>query len=47
MTTSNHRPFIYPEGKIDLVPGEGINGSGRMGGVKYADYALTMFLNTG
>ncbi|MBI9088416.1 MAG: LTA synthase family protein [Desulfobacterium sp.] len=40
MTTSNHQPFTYPEGKIDLIPGEGVNGSGRNGGVKYADYAL-------
>ncbi|MCK5836454.1 MAG: LTA synthase family protein [Desulfobacula sp.] len=40
MTTSNHRPFTYPEGKIDLPPGDGITGSGRQGGVKYADYAL-------
>lgn len=40
MTTSNHQPFTYPQGKIDLVPGEGINGSGRSGGVKYTDYAL-------
>lgn len=40
MTTSNHQPFTYPEGKIDLLPGEGGTGSGRSGGVKYADYAL-------
>ena len=40
MTTSNHRPFTYPEGKIDLVPGEGKNGAGRSGAVKYTDYAL-------
>ena len=35
MTTSNHRPFTFPSGKIDLPPG-----SGRSGGVKYTDYAL-------
>ncbi|PZQ47672.1 MAG: sulfatase, partial [Micavibrio aeruginosavorus] len=35
MTTSNHRPYTYPEGKIDLP-----SGSGRKGGVKYTDYAL-------
>ena len=40
MTTSNHQPFTYPQGKIDLVPGEGSGGSGRAGGVKYTDYAL-------
>lgn len=35
MTTSNHRPFTYPEGKID-IPID----SGRAGGVKYADFAV-------
>ena len=40
MTTSNHQPFTFPEGKIDLTPGEGRGGSGRSGGVKYTDYAL-------
>ena len=35
MTTSNHRPFTYPEGRIDLPPH-----SGRLGGVKYADYSV-------
>ncbi len=35
MTTSNHRPYTYPDGKID-VP----SGTGRGGGVKYADYAI-------
>ncbi len=36
MTTSNHRPFTYPEGKIDLPS----KVSGRAGGVKYTDYAI-------
>ncbi len=36
MTTSNHRPFTYPEGKIDLPP----KTSGRIGAVKYTDYAI-------
>ncbi len=40
MTTSNHQPFTFPKGKIDLAPGEGKTGSGRFGGVKYTDYAL-------
>ncbi len=40
MTTSNHQPFTFPQGKIDLLPGEGGKGSGRAGGVKYTDYAL-------
>ena len=35
MTTSNHRPFTYPSGRIDIPPK-----SGRNGGVKYADYAI-------
>ena len=35
MTTSNHRPFTYPDGKIDIP-----NGAGRNGGVKYADYSV-------
>ena len=35
MTTSNHRPYTYPEGRID-IPVK----SGREGGVKYADYAV-------
>lgn len=36
MTTSNHRPYTFPAGKIDLPP----KTSGRAGGVKYTDYAL-------
>jgi phosphoglycerol transferase MdoB-like AlkP superfamily enzyme len=35
MTTSNHKPFTYPEGKIDIP-----SGRGRSGGVKYADFAI-------
>jgi len=35
MTTSNHRPYTYPAGRIDLP-----SGSGRDGAVKYSDYAL-------
>ena len=38
MTTSNHRPFTYPEGKIDIP-----SHTNRDGGVKYADYALGEF----
>ena len=40
MTTSNHRPFTYPEGKIDLPS----KVSGRSGAVKYTDYAIGEFL---
>ncbi|MBS1548980.1 MAG: sulfatase-like hydrolase/transferase [Bacteroidetes bacterium] len=39
MTVSNHRPFTYPEGKID-IPG---NAKSREGGVKYTDYSLRRF----
>jgi phosphoglycerol transferase MdoB-like AlkP superfamily enzyme len=39
MTTSNHRPFTYPEGRIDIP-----SGSGREGAVKYTDYAIGQFL---
>lgn len=35
MTTSNHRPYTYPSGKIDIP-----SHSGRDGAVKYADYAI-------
>ncbi len=41
MTTSNHRPYIYPEGRIDLPP----KASGRNGGVKYTDWAIGRFLD--
>lgn len=40
MTTSNHRPFTYPDGRIDLPP----KVSGRSGAVKYTDYAIGKFL---
>ena len=39
MTTSNHRPYTYPNGRID-IPSPG----GRAGGVKYTDYAIDRFL---
>ncbi len=38
-TTSNHRPFTYPDGKIDIA-----SKSGRSGGVKYADYSIGQFI---
>lgn len=40
MTTSNHRPFTFPEGRIDLPS----KVSGRAGAVKYTDYAIGQFL---
>jgi len=39
MTTSNHKPFTFPEG----IPGIPAAGGGRLAGVKYADYALGRF----
>ena len=39
MTTSNHRPYTYPDNKIDIP-----SHSGRKGGVKYTDYAVDAFL---
>lgn len=39
MTTSNHRPFTYPDGRIDIPsPGK------RPGAVKYADFAIGQFI---
>ena len=39
MTVSNHRPFTYPEGRID-IPG---TAKSRDGGVKYTDYSIRKF----
>jgi phosphoglycerol transferase MdoB-like AlkP superfamily enzyme len=39
MTTSNHRPYTFPEGRIDLK-----SGGGRPAGVKYTDYAIGKFI---
>jgi phosphoglycerol transferase MdoB-like AlkP superfamily enzyme len=39
MTTSNHRPYTFPEGRIDRP-----SGSGRLGAVKYTDYAIGQFI---
>jgi phosphoglycerol transferase MdoB-like AlkP superfamily enzyme len=40
MTTSNHRPFTYPEGRIDIPSGDG-----RAGAVKYTDWAIGRFID--
>lgn len=40
LTISNHRPYTYPEGRIDIPSEKG----GRLGGVKYADYAVGQFV---
>jgi len=39
MTTSNHRPYTYPENRIDIP-----SGTGRSGAVKYTDYAIGDFI---
>lgn len=39
MTTSNHRPYTYPDGRIDIPSGEG-----REGAVKYTDATIGEFL---
>lgn len=39
LTTSNHRPFTYPENKVELTPG-----SGRRGAIQYSDYAIGEFI---
>ncbi|MDD2651452.1 MAG: LTA synthase family protein [Sulfurimonas sp.] len=39
MTTSNHRPYDYPDGRIDIP-----SHTGRDGAVKYTDYAIGDFL---
>lgn len=39
MTTSNHRPFTYPDGLIDIP-----SHTSRAGGVKYCDYAIGEFI---
>jgi phosphoglycerol transferase MdoB-like AlkP superfamily enzyme len=39
MTVSNHRPFTFPEGRIDMTSKDG-----RPAGVKYTDYAIGEFL---
>jgi phosphoglycerol transferase MdoB-like AlkP superfamily enzyme len=40
MTTSNHRPYTYPDGRID-IPSPG----GREGAVKYTDFAIGQFID--
>jgi phosphoglycerol transferase MdoB-like AlkP superfamily enzyme len=39
MTTSNHRPFTYPDGRIDIP-----SRTGRSGAVKYTDFAIGEFI---
>jgi phosphoglycerol transferase MdoB-like AlkP superfamily enzyme len=39
MTTSNHRPYTYPAGRIDIPPKTGADGA-----VKYTDWAIGDFI---
>ncbi|GCC52735.1 sulfatase [Chryseotalea sanaruensis] len=39
MTTSNHRPYTYPEGRIDIP-----SHTNRQGAVKYTDYSIDKFI---
>jgi phosphoglycerol transferase MdoB-like AlkP superfamily enzyme len=39
MTTSNHRPYTYPDGKV-AIP----SGKNREGAVQYTDYAIGQFI---
>lgn len=41
LTTSNHRPYDFPAGRIDLAPG-----SNRAAAVKYTDYAIAGFIQS-
>ncbi len=40
MTTSNHRPYTFPDGRIDLPS----KIAGRAGAVKYTDFAIGEFI---
>jgi phosphoglycerol transferase MdoB-like AlkP superfamily enzyme len=40
MTVSNHRPYTYPDGRIDIPS----SSQSIQGGVKYTDYAINKFL---
>ncbi|MCP9752470.1 LTA synthase family protein [Ferruginibacter sp. HRS2-29] len=40
MTVSNHRPYTYPENRIDIPP----SSKSRSGAVKYTDYAIGDFI---
>ncbi|MEP6595267.1 MAG: sulfatase-like hydrolase/transferase [Ginsengibacter sp.] len=40
MTVSNHRPYTYPEGRIDISP----KTKTREGAIKYTDYAIGKFI---
>ncbi len=41
MTTTNHRPFTYPAGRVAIA-----SGASREGAVQYTDYAIGKFIET-
>lgn len=41
MTTSNHRPYTYPENRIDIP-----SGTGRDGAIKYTDYSIKTLIES-
>jgi phosphoglycerol transferase MdoB-like AlkP superfamily enzyme len=41
MTVSNHRPYTYPEGRIDISPSRQV----REGAVKYTDWSIGRFID--
>jgi phosphoglycerol transferase MdoB-like AlkP superfamily enzyme len=41
MTTSNHRPYTYPNDRIDIP-----SGTGRNGAIKYTDYAIKLLIES-
>lgn len=41
-STSNHSPFDFPAGKIELI--EGIEEKSELNAIKYADYAIGQFI---
>jgi len=43
-STSNHSPFDFPDGKIDLV--DGVKKKSVKNAIKYADYAIGNFIDT-
>ncbi|RXJ80203.1 sulfatase [Arcobacter sp. F2176] len=43
-STSNHTPFDFPDGKIELIKGEAKKSVKNA--IKYADYAIGKFINT-
>ena len=42
MTVSNHRPYTYPEGRIDIPPSRQV----REGAVKYTDWSIGHFIQS-